>query len=344
MTSLFVQDPSADWRAAYRQATISIRELLSRLELTAEQLPFDVDEASPFPVKAPPHFLSLIRKGDPRDPLLLQVLARAEERQSSDSTGADPLHEAARFKARGVIQKYAGRVLVLLSGSCAIHCRYCFRRHYDYGPLIFGGADLETLADLVEADPSIHEVILSGGDPLSISDRKIGVLLTRLGRVASLRAIRFHTRTLTAVPSRVTPALLAAFSSSRKPVVIVTHMNHPNELDEVVDGALRRLRASAVTLLNQATLLRGVNDRADILIEHSWKLSQRGVAPYYLHLLDRVDGADHFVVDWDHARALQATLRASLPGYLVPRFVKEIPGAANKTPLDRLGSVKTPTG
>jgi EF-P beta-lysylation protein EpmB len=336
MTSLSARDPEADWKADYRQAPISIRDLLSRLELTAGQLPFEIDEDSPFPVRAPPHFLSLIRNGDPRDPLLLQVLARADERISTGLAGADPLAEAGRFKDRGVIQKYRGRVLVLLSGACAIHCRYCFRRHYDYGPMILGGADPEALADLVEADPSIHEVILSGGDPLSVSDRKIGALLERLGRIASLRVIRFHTRTVTAVPSRVTPALLAALSSSRKPVVIVTHTNHPNELDAVVGAALQRLRAAGVTLLNQATLLRGVNDRAEVLIDHGWKLFERGVTPYYVHLLDRVDGADHFAVDWEAARRFRATLRAALPGYLVPRFVKEVPGATSKTPLDDL--------
>jgi EF-P beta-lysylation protein EpmB len=336
MTSVLVDDPEADWKAAYRQATMSVRELLSRVELTVAQLPFDLDEDSPFAVKAPPHFLSLIGKGDPRDPLLLQVLARADERVSSDAAGADPLAEAGRFRNRGVIQKYRGRVLVLLSGACAVHCRYCFRRHYDYGPMILGGADLEALAEAVEADPSIHEVILSGGDPLSISDRKIGALLDRLGRVASLRSIRFHTRTVTAVPSRVTPALLAALSSSLKPIVVVTHTNHPNEIDAVVAEGLRRLRGGGVTLLNQATLLRGVNDRPEVLIDHGWKLFAHGVTPYYLHLLDRVDGADHFAVDWTEARLLQARLRAELPGYLVPRFVKEVPGAASKTPLEAL--------
>jgi EF-P beta-lysylation protein EpmB len=336
MTSQSLDEPETDWRVAYRQAPMSVGELLSRVELTAAQLPFDLDEASTFPVKAPPHFLSLIRKGDPRDPLLLQVLARADERLSSDPAGVDPLAEAGRFKDRGVIQKYRGRVLVLLSGACAVHCRYCFRRHYDYGPMILGAADVEALADLVEADPSIREVILSGGDPLSVSDRKIGVLLDRLGRIASLRAIRFHSRTVTAVPSRVTPALLAALSSSQKPIVMVTHTNHPNEIDAVVGRSLLRLRGAGVTLLNQATLLRGVNDRAEVLIDQSWKLFERGVAPYYLHLLDRVEGADHFVVDWRQARRLQAVLRAELPGHLMPRFVKEIPGAASKTPLEAL--------
>jgi len=337
MTSLPVDDLDEDWKAAYRQAPISTRDLLSRLELTAGQLPFEIDEDSPFPVKAPSHFLSLIRKGDPRDPLLLQVLARAGERTSTGVADEDPLREAGRFKARGVIQKYHGRVLVLLSGACAIHCRYCFRRHYDYGPMTLAGAEVEALAGLVEADPAIHEVILSGGDPLSISDRRIGALLGRLGAIASLRAVRFHTRTVTAVPSRVTPAFLATLSASRKQVVIVTHMNHPNEIDEVVGAGLRRLRAAGVTLLNQATLLRGVNDRADVLVALSWKLFECGVAPYYVHLLDRVAGADHFVVEREDARQLQAKLRAALPGYLVPRFVKEMPGATNKTPLDCLG-------
>ena len=336
MTSGLVDDPEADWKVAYRQAPMSVRELLARVELTAGRLPFELDEDSPFPVKAPPHWLSLIRKGDPRDPLLLQVLARADERASTPAAGVDPLAEADRFRGRGVIQKYRGRVLVLLSGACAVHCRYCFRRHYDYGPMILGGSDLEALADLVEADPSIHEVILSGGDPLSLTDRRIGDVLRRLGRVASLRAIRLHTRTVTAVPSRVTPGLLAALSSSQKPIVMVTHTNHPNEIDVVVAESLLRLRGAGVTLLNQATLLAGVNDRAEVLIAHSWKLFGHGVAPYYLHLLDRVDGADHFVVEWPDARRLQAKLRAELPGYLVPRFVKEVPGAANKTPLDVL--------
>jgi EF-P beta-lysylation protein EpmB len=336
MTSSSHDEPEAAWTAAYRRAPMSLRELLSHVGLTAAQLPFELDADSPFTVKAPPHFLSLIRKGDPHDPLLLQVLARADERLPGEAGGADPLAEAARFKTRGVIQKYRGRVLVLLSGACAIHCRYCFRRHYDYGPLILGGADLETLADLVEADPTVREVILSGGDPLSVTDRKIVALLDRLGAIPSLRVIRFHTRTVTTVPARVTPALVEALASSSKKIVVVTHANHPNEIDTVVGQSLHRLRDAGVTLLNQATLLRGVNDRAQILIDHSWTLFEAGVIPYYLHLLDRVDGADHFVVDRDDARRLQATLRAELPGYLAPRFVKEIPGAASKMPLDSL--------
>jgi EF-P beta-lysylation protein EpmB len=336
MTFLTAHDPEAEWKAAYRQAAIPIRELLARARLTARQLPFEIDEDSPFPVKAPPHFLSLIRQGDPNDPLLLQVLARADERLSAGPAGEDPLEEAERFRTRGVIQKYRGRVLVLLSGACAIHCRYCFRRHYDYGPLVLAGADLEALAGLVEADPSIHEVILSGGDPLSVPDRKIAALIARLGGVASLRVVRFHTRTVTAVPARVTPGLLTALASARQRVVVVTHMNHPNEIDAVVAGALHRLRDAGVTLLNQATLLRGVNDRAEVLVDHAWKLFEHGVTPYYLHLLDRVDGADHFVVDWADARRLQSSLRAALPGYLVPRFVKEMPGGESKIPLDDL--------
>jgi EF-P beta-lysylation protein EpmB len=335
MNSALLPEPETDWRVAYGQARISVRELLVRVGLTAAQLPFEVDADSPFPVKAPPHFLSLIRKGDPRDPLLLQVLARADERLSG-AAGADPLAEAGQFKMRGVVQKYHGRVLVLLSGACAIHCRYCFRRHYDYGSMILGGAELDALAGFVEADPSVHEVILSGGDPLSLSDERIGALIARLDCIASVRAIRFHTRTATAVPSRVTPSLLAALSSSGKRIIVVTHTNHPNEIDAVAGDALHRLRDAGATLLNQATLLRGVNDHAEVLVDHSWKLLEYGVMPYYLHLLDRVDGADHFLVDWDVARRLQVELRAALPGYLVPRLVKEIPGAAGKTPLDLL--------
>ena len=338
MKSLLLGCVDSDWQRAYRMAPLSVGDLLERLAIPLDRLPFEVDPDSPFAVKVPPHFLSLIRPGDPLDPLLLQVLARAHERLTSEAEDPDPLREAGSFKRKGVIQKYPGRALVLLSGVCAIHCRYCFRRHYDYGSVALGASEVDDLVSLLEADATIREVILSGGDPLSVSDEKLAALLLRLSAISSLRSIRIHTRTLSAVPERTTQGLLTALTGCAKPVTIVTHINHPREIDPIGRDSLRRVRQAGVLLLNQSALLRHVNDDAETLAELSWTLHGAGVVPYYLNMLDEVAGSSHFAVTLGEAAALQEALRVTLPGYLVPRFVKETPGARFKVPLDRLGS------
>jgi EF-P beta-lysylation protein EpmB len=324
-----------DWRADYRAAATTSAALLASLGLAATDLPYAIAEM-PFPLRVPPHFLSLIRRGDPHDPLLRQVLARAEERLDTPGTSTDPLGEAGFGAGRGLLRKYGSRALLLAAGSCAIHCRYCFRRHTDYGSAVLPPGELDAALAGLAADPQINEVILSGGDPLTLSDERLAAIIGALAAMPQLQSIRLHTRTLTTVPARVTPALTALLAGCGKPVVIVLHTNHAQELDDTVAAALAQLRAAGVHLLNQSVLLRGVNDSLAAAGAHATRLFACGVLPYYMHLLDPVAGAAHFDVPLPEALALEDALRAALPGYLVPRFVREVPGQPSKTPAWQL--------
>ncbi|MET0291610.1 MAG: KamA family radical SAM protein, partial [Steroidobacteraceae bacterium] len=246
----------------------------------------------------------------------------------------DPLGEAAARRTSGLLQKYAGRALLITTGACAVHCRYCFRRDYDYA----AEAALDPALALIAADPTLEEVLLSGGDPLVLSDRRLGSLLRRLREMPHVQRIRIHTRTPIVLPSRVDEGLLAALqegaSSSSASLVIVLHTNHAAELDDETSRAVRCLARSGATLLNQAVLLRDINDSSEALTALSRRLFAAGVLPYYLHLLDPVEGVAHFDVPVERARELMRGISALLPGYLVPRLVREIAGAANKTPID----------
>lgn len=327
--------PPADWRVDYRAAAMSVGELLACLGLDRDRLPYAVADTD-FPVRVPPHLLSLIGRGDAFDPLLLQVLSRGEELLDTPGTSTDPLGEQGFGMTRGVLRKYGSRALLLAAGSCAVHCRYCFRRHTDYGAAVMPQGEIDAALAMLATDGAITEVILSGGDPLTLSDARLTAIIAALAAMPQLQAIRIHTRTLTTVPARVTPALLAMLAGAGKPVVIVLHTNHANELDGVVAEALGRLRAAGATLLNQSVLLRGVNDTPAAVQAHAERLFACGVLPYYMHLLDPVAGAAHFDVGLDEALALEEAMRAALPGYLVPRFVREVPGGLSKTPIWQL--------
>jgi EF-P beta-lysylation protein EpmB len=327
---------TADWQAQQRAARISTAALLTRLGLSPTDFPAGVVSAPHFPLSVPPHFLSLIRPGDPRDPLLLQVLARGEEELPQPGRLTDPLDEAGFREAPGLLRKYRSRALLIASGACAIHCRYCFRRHYDYGDAMLTRPREAAALAALAADPAIDEVILSGGDPLSLPDARLADLVMALEAIPHLATLRLHSRTLTTIPDRVTDALLALLAGSRLNVVIVLHSNHPREISEAVAAGLARLRQAGVTLLNQSVLLAGVNDDSATLAAHSRRLFATGVLPYYVHLTDPVAGAAHFDVNEGRARAIEAELRGLLPGYLVPRFVREVPGRDSKTPLAAL--------
>jgi len=325
-----------DWQAQQRAARISTADLLAEVGLGAADFPAGVLAEPDFAVLAPPHFRSLIRRGDPRDPLLLQVLARGEEAVPQPGRLTDPLEEADYRAAPGLLRKYRSRALLIASGACAIHCRYCFRRHYDYGDAVLTRAgEAEALA-AIAADPAIDEVILSGGDPLSLSDGRLAALVTAIAAIGHVTTLRLHSRTLVTIPDRVTPGLIDLLAGTRLQVVIVVHSNHANEISDDVAAALGRLRGVGVTLLNQSVLLAGVNDDAAIIAAHARRLLAAGVLPYYMHLTDPVDGAAHFDVDEGQAREIEAELRGILPGYLVPRFVREVPGRDSKTPLAAL--------
>lgn len=325
------------WRRELADAITRPAELLALLGLPAE--PGAEAAAGLFGLRVPRGFAARMRPGDRDDPLLLQVLPRAAEYAAAPADySPDPLGEAAAMTVPGLLHKYRGRVLLTLTGACGIHCRYCFRRHYPYAEANPGGSHWPATLDHIAADTDITEVILSGGDPLSLSDARLAALCADLAAIPHLRRLRLHSRLPVVLPARITPGLLETLGGSRLRAVLVVHANHPNEIDAAVRDALRRTAAAGVPVLNQAVLLRGVNDRADTLCALSEALFEAGALPYYLHQLDRVLGAAHFEVSDTEAIALAAELRTRLPGYLVPRLVRETAGAPAKTPLDA-GSV-----
>jgi EF-P beta-lysylation protein EpmB len=321
------------WQAELARAISDPAELLRVLDLPSELLPAAEAAARAFPLRVPRGFVALMRKGDPADPLLRQVLPLGLELEDQPGFGTDPVGELAASVTPGLLHKYRGRVLLVTTGACAVHCRYCFRRHFPYGEENprRGGWDAAHAA--IAADTSIEEVLLSGGDPLSLSDARLTELVARLETIPHLKRLRFHTRQPVVLPERVDGEFLAWFSAIRLQKVVVIHANHPAEVGPGLTRALADLRAAGATLLNQAVLLRGVNDSSDLLAGLSETLFGVGVLPYYLHVLDRVRGAAHFEVPEAEARVLYAALAARLPGYLVPRLVREVPGASGKTLL-----------
>jgi EF-P beta-lysylation protein EpmB len=274
-----------------------------------------------------------MRPDDPSDPLLLQVLPVKAERRRIPGFVPDPVGDTAARRAPALLQKYAGRALLMPTGACAVHCRYCFRRHYPYAEAGVRKARLHEALQALAQMRDVEEVILSGGDPLMLDDAELGALIAELAEIAHLRRLRLHTRLPVVLPSRITDALCGILADSPLRTVVVIHANHPAELYDSVRGALARLRGCAGTLLNQSVLLRGINDDADVLASLAEGLFEAGVVNYYLHQLDRVEGAAHFEVSDARALSLIEALRARLPGYLVPRLVREKPGASSKTPL-----------
>jgi len=321
----------ADWQAALRDAWTRPGELLEALNLRPEAVGLSAEAASSFPFRVPRFYANLMVRGDAKDPLLRQVLPVKDETRSAPGFLRDPVGDLPSQRQPGLLHKYQGRALLLMTGACAIHCRYCFRRHYPYGESV--GIERLTLAvDAVAADPSITEIILSGGDPLSLRDERLAKVATRLADIPHLRRLRIHTRLPVTIPSRLNAALLDWFCGTRLEPVMVLHANHARELSPALAAALLPFRRAGVTLLNQAVLLRGVNDSVSAQRELATQLHSHGVLPYYLHLLDRTDGTAHFEVSLRRARSLMKTLRGELPGYLVPRMVREIAGEPYKTP------------
>ncbi|WP_448477685.1 EF-P beta-lysylation protein EpmB [Pseudoxanthomonas mexicana] len=321
------------WQQALREAVRDPRELLDLLGLDRLAPRLSDEAMAQFPLRVPRGFVARMRRGDPRDPLLRQVLPLDDEMRPMPGYGLDAVGDGAAKTAPGVIQKYRGRALLVATGSCAIHCRYCFRRHFPYAEETAARDGWRDAIDLIRQDASIEEVLLSGGDPLSLSNGKLAELTGALAGIPHLRRLRIHSRLPIVLPERVDEGLLAWLASLPWPVTLVVHANHANEFDGTVDAALGRLRAAGVHLLNQAVLLRGVNDSVDALAALSERGFRAGVLPYYLHQLDRVAGVAHFEVDDARARALHAGLAARLSGYLVPRLVREIPGDTGKRPL-----------
>lgn len=322
-----------DWRLAWRQAVVDPMALLERLDLAhlADRLLPAGDTG--FPLRVPDSYVARMRRGDPDDPLLRQVLPGAAELIESPGFGDDAVGDLAASRAPGVIHKYKGRVLLIATGACAVHCRYCFRRHFPYAEELAARERWRGALDCIAGDDSIGEVILSGGDPLALSTDRLRELTDGLRAIAHVRQLRIHTRLPVVLPERVDAELERWLAGLPWPVAVVVHANHGNEIDAPTAAALRALRAAGATVLNQSVLLRNINDDVDVLAELSRRLYDAGTLPYYLHLLDRVRGSAHFEVPAARARELHAGLRAELPGYLVPRLVREIPGEPAKTPV-----------
>ncbi|HAJ91849.1 MAG TPA: EF-P beta-lysylation protein EpmB [Gammaproteobacteria bacterium] len=320
------------WQTLLAQAVKSTDELLTLLQIDPAQL-----KTRPltdnFPLRVPHGFVQRMNKGDSRDPLLLQVLPVQQETVATDGWLCDPLEELDAMPVPGLLHKYRGRALLTVTGACAIHCRYCFRRHFPYADANPTSDHWQPSIKYIEQHPDITELILSGGDPLTLTDARLQSLTDRLADIEHLHTLRIHTRLPIVLPERVDAGLLAWLASQRQKLVMVVHSNHPNEVDAAVIDAMSQLSRAGVTLLNQSVLLQGVNDTATTLINLSERLFAAGVLPYYLHQLDRVQGAAHFDVDTATARKLIAEVSACLPGYLVPRLVQEIPGMPGKTPL-----------
>ncbi|GAB3513389.1 EF-P beta-lysylation protein EpmB [Pseudoxanthomonas daejeonensis] len=325
--------PAPHWQRLWREAVRDPRELLAGLGLDAAAAGISDAAAASFPLRVPRGFIKRMRPGDLNDPLLRQVLPVGLEERVVPGFGLDAVGDGAAKKAEGVIQKYRGRALLVATGSCAVHCRYCFRRHFPYAEETAARDAWSAAVKAIAADPTIDEVILSGGDPLSLATPKLAELTARLAGIAHLKRLRIHSRLPVVLPERVDGELLQWLSALPWPVAFVIHANHANEFDAQVDAAMARLRGAGVQLLNQAVLLRGVNDSVEALAGLSERSFAAGVLPYYLHQLDRVEGVAHFEVPDDEALSLHAALVARLSGYLVPKLVREVQGDTGKRPL-----------
>lgn len=321
------------WQRSLGAAIREPSTLLTRLNLSPDLLPSALLATEKFPLLVPESYLQRMEPGNPCDPLLLQVLPQLAELDRPPGYSADPVGDAGATLSAGILRKYQGRALLVVTGTCAIHCRYCFRREYPYQSSPRSLDDWAESLRAIENDPSIHEVILSGGDPLVLTDRRLFELIDMLERMPHLKRLRIHTRLPIVLPERVTTSLLAGLTNSRLQPIMVVHANHPHEIVGDCADSLRRMVRAGVPTLNQAVLLRGINDNADVQEELSTRLINLGVLPYYLHQLDRVEGAAHFEVDVEAGRKIITTLQSRLPGYAVPRYVQEVAGDVSKRPL-----------
>jgi EF-P beta-lysylation protein EpmB len=330
---------AAGWQEQLQNAIRTPEALAKTLDLSMEALGYDDNANGSFALLVPRAFAARMRRGDPEDPLLLQVLPARTENDTVAGFNTDPVGELGlRQDPAGVLSKYSGRALLIATGHCAVNCRYCFRRHYPYSEDALSRSErLDTVRRLA-ADPALHELILSGGDPLLLSDGELSSMAELIAASPSIRTLRVHSRLPIVIPDRVTEGLIGALVRPGLQSVLVLHSNHPQEIDADTAAAIRRLRDAGITVLNQSVLLAGINDSASVLGELSDALFAAGALPYYLHLLDKVAGAAHFAVAQDRARRLVGEVAEQRPGYLVPRLVVELSGAGSKRELSPIYS------
>ncbi|MCC7085240.1 MAG: EF-P beta-lysylation protein EpmB [Pirellulales bacterium] len=324
---------SCSWRQEIKEAIRNPAVLCRLLELPPEFADQAADAAISFPLFVPRPFAARMRRGDPTDPLLRQVLPVTSENIALNGFTDDPVDDRSAELRVGLIHKYQGRVLMVTTGACAVHCRYCFRRHFPYGEAPKSLAAWEPAFQAIRSDSSIDEVILSGGDPLALVDPFLSQLAQRLAEIPHLRRLRVHSRLPIVIPQRVTDELLAWLRGTRLTPIVVVHVNHPAEIDAATAFALGRFVDAGIPVLNQTVLLRGINDNASILAELCERLVNLRIIPYYLHQLDRVAGAAHFEVPIERGQKIVAKLLSRLPGYAVPRYVQEVAGEGHKMPL-----------
>lgn len=318
------------WQSALSNVITDPTELLRLLELDDSVLPSAQEAAKLFPLRVPYSFVARMRKGDINDPLLLQVLPLHLETENASGFTNDPVGDRAANKLPGLIHKYHGRVLVTPVGTCAINCRYCFRRAFPYAENNPGTAGWNKIFDYIAQDETIEEIIFSGGDPLVASDKLLKNLINRAEKISHVQRIRFHTRLPIVLPERITDEFIELCTSTRLQPIIMIHCNHPNEVDKNVTQTLKKITDAHIPLYNQAVLLKGINDNLETLIELQKKLFSLHVQPYYLNLLDKVTGAAHFAIPDEIALQLYEQLQARLSGYLVPILVREETGKPHK--------------
>ena len=319
------------WQNAMKHAIRNSKDLCEALSLSVEAVQTSLDGELQFPVFVPLEFLSRMRKGDADDPLLLQVLPREEESLKDPAFEFDPVGDVHFEKAPGLLHKYRGRVLMIVSGACGVHCRYCFRRHYPYATAPKSIERWLPALEYIQNDSSIHEVILSGGDPLTVVDEHLAALVELLDAIPHLTRLRIHTRLPVVIPQRVDQHLCRWLGKTRLSKWVVLHINHPQEIDSELVSAISRLQRTGATVLNQAVLLRGINDSVEHLASLCERLIDCGVLPYYLHQLDRVAGATHFEADRVTGLMILDELAKRLPGYAVPKYVVEVAGEPSKS-------------
>lgn len=321
------------WQAELAESFTRLTDLLAFLELDEIHRPEFQAATERFSFRVTPSYARRMSKRNPRDPLLLQVLPDARELIDHPDFASDPVGDLKAVTAPGVLHKYRGRVLLITTGACAIHCRYCFRRNFPYDGNMIGKRQEQDALDAIRGDQSVSEVILSGGDPLALSDERFARLVEQIGAIPHVRRLRIHTRLPIVLPSRVTTELLTALTETRLKSIVVIHANHANEFDRDVSEALAAFQKARICLLNQTVLLKGVNDDVETLVRLSETLFENGVIPYYLHLLDKAQGTCHFDLSTADALAIYQAMRETLPGYLLPKLVREEAGRPYKTPV-----------
>lgn len=329
-TSVEVYTPNPDWKKRLSQSKMSTSELLNYLEIDKHPLA-NTEAEKLFELRVPKAYLDKIKKGDPLDPLLLQILPQNKELLKVDGFTDNPLDEGDYNPVRGLFHKYKNRVLLIASSTCAINCRYCFRRTFPYDEHRQSRSDWQAALDYIQSNEQLDEVIFSGGDPLIQSNQSLLWLLQEVDSIEHIARIRIHTRMLTSLPERLDDQLFEGLKALKTPLVIVTHCNHPNELGNELKPTFSKLRSANITLLNQSVLLKQVNDNAATLTKLSKKLFDLGILPYYLFLLDPVSGSAHFEVSLIEAKRLYEELQSEVPGYLLPRLSVEIAGMPSKT-------------